>query len=236
VQAIRAQLPPPSRLLVPLGLLLLALLAGGCANTTTFQGAQGQVRQGADQTVLLMPRDVELSLLTTGGLHEPNAAWTDTARRNVDAALGQVYEQDGARLEDHPAHVQLVKLHQAVGQSILLHKFQPGFQLPVKGERFDWSLGEDSRALKQAYGADYALFVHFRDSFSSGGRVAAKVLLALLVGAHIQGGQQAGFASLVDLDSGRIVWFNRLVSGAGDLREPDSARAATESLLTDLPI
>ena len=36
--------------------------------------------------------------------------------------------------------------------------------------------------------------------------------------------------------SGEIVWFNRLFKETGDLRKPDSAQDATESLLTKLPL
>ncbi len=50
------------------------------------------------------------------------------------------------------------------------------------------------------------------------------------------GGQQVGFASLVDLETGDIVWFNRLVSGVGDLRTAEPARAAVDDLLADFPL
>ena len=89
--------------------------------------------------------------------------------------------------------------------------------------------------MREAYGADYALFVFFRDSFATAGR-AALIFVGALFGAHVQGGQQIGFASLVDLNSGDVVWFNRLFSGAGDLREADKAESATKTLLDNLPL
>ena len=72
-------------------------------------------------------------------------------------------------------------------------------------------------------------------AFSSSGRVALAVVGALL-GVAVQGGQQVGFASLVDLRNGNVVWFNTLLSQYGDLREPESAASATEDLLDELPI
>ena len=46
--------------------------------------------------------------------------------------------------------------------------------------------------------------------------------MALLKG--LAGGSQTGYASLVDLRTGRVVWFNNLARGFGDLREPEPAR------------
>jgi hypothetical protein len=47
---------------------------------------------------------------------------------------------------------------------------------------------------------------------------------------------QQGFASLVDLETGDIVWFNRLFSTTGDLREAGAARESVERLLEGCPV
>jgi hypothetical protein len=57
-----------------------------------------------------------------------------------------------------------------------------------------------------------------------------------LLGIGMPGGIQVGYASLVDLETGQVVWFNRLARGTGDLREPDSAAETVEALLTDFPV
>ena len=44
------------------------------------------------------------------------------------------------------------------------------------------------------------------------------------------GGQQVGFASLVDLNSGQVVWFNRLARETGDLRTADEAAETDKAL------
>ena len=61
------------------------------------------------------------------------------------------------------------------------------------------------------------------------------IAAAILFGVNVEGGTQLGFASLVDLRTGDIVWFNRLVSKYGDLRSPERARAAVQNLLADMP-
>jgi len=61
-------------------------------------------------------------------------------------------------------------------------------------------------------------------------------MTAAILGVGVPGGRQISFASLVDLDTGDIVWFNFLVSGTGDLRDPNSARDSVDSLLAGFPL
>jgi hypothetical protein len=44
-----------------------------------------------------------------------------------------------------------------------------------------------------------------------------------------------GFASLVDLETGNVVWFNRLARAAGDLRTEPAARETIQTLIAGLP-
>jgi hypothetical protein len=57
-----------------------------------------------------------------------------------------------------------------------------------------------------------------------------------LLGVSIRGGIQAGYASLVDLKTGQILWFNRMVNASGDLREEDVAQKSVENLLDKFPV
>jgi hypothetical protein len=52
----------------------------------------------------------------------------------------------------------------------------------------------------------------------------------------VPGGQQVGFGSLVDLRTGDLLWFNRLINPAGDLRTPEPAMKAVDTLLVQLPL
>jgi hypothetical protein len=74
-----------------------------------------------------------------------------------------------------------------------------------------------------------------RDSYASPERVAASIALAFIGIGIAPGGAQVGYASLVDLQSGQVVWFNRLLRGYGDLREPTPARESIDALLTGFP-
>ena len=222
-----------------LAVAVIGLALSACAQTRSFVQEDPSRQPAPGARVLIMPPDVEVSELTAAGLLEPNAAWTAAAEANIDSALESVLGEFGAKavrfnpngnLIRKPEVSQLIKLHGAVGGSILLHQYINGLQLPNKNGRFDWTLGKDAAIVGKAYKARYALFVFFRDSFSSGARMALNVI------AGTSGGQQVGFASLVDLTDGDIVWFNVLHSTTGDLREAEAAREASRTLLSELPL
>lgn len=123
-----------------------------------------------------------------------------------------------------------------MGLTIIKHKLLPNkiFELPTKQDKFDWTLGRETTVFRQD-DADYGLFVYIRDSYTSAGRVALIVVAAILrVG--VSGGQTSAFASLVDLRTGDVVWFNLLGSGSANLRTAETAREAMKELLTDLPL
>ena len=115
-----------------------------------------------------------------------------------------------------------------------MHQYNPMLKLPGKNGQFDWTLGPEVRFLKDKYEADYVLFVYLRDSYASTGRKVAFVVAAAF-GIGIPLGQQIGFASLIDLDTGEIAWFNRLDRGVGDLRTDEAATKSVEILLSNFP-
>lgn len=211
-------------LLLPLPALAQARLAEGFAHLPE------------NASVAVMPIDVELFSISAGGVLEPQAEWTTKAHDNLkQALLGRKGSASFREVpEDGDDQVEnLNRLHGAVGDAISMHHIGP-FKLPTKEGKLDWSLGEDALAIRTKTGADYALFTFVRDSYVSGGRVAAMMVAALL-GVALPGGAQVGYASLVDLSTGNVVWFNRLLRVSGDLREPDKAQETLKALLTEFP-
>jgi hypothetical protein len=85
--------------------------------------------------------------------------------------------------------------------------------------------------------------MHAEDQVASTGRIALGVLgiAGCFVGfcaPNIGGGGQFAYASLVDLRTGEVVWFNVLQTGSqiagikmGDMRTPDGAAQLVERLL-----
>jgi hypothetical protein len=190
-------------------------------------------------TVAIMPADIELFSISGGGVLEPKADWTEAGLKHFKAALLAKNLKLGLRTvalaeKDADELAEVNALHAAVASAIALHHFGH-LGLPTKDGKLDWSLAEAVRPVKQATGADYALFSWVRDSYASGERTAAIIGMALL-GVGMPGGQQIGYASLVDLNTGQVVWFNRLARQSGDLREPDPAAETVEALLTEFPV
>lgn len=222
--------------------LVAAVALGGCAAPVQRQAKQLRREAGQLPAVVVMPLDVELAEMSAGGLLEPKAEWTDAALKNMHAALEAAaktykvklidYRPEQGTAEDQALSRELVRLHRAVGSAILVHQYIPGQELPSKAGKFDWSLGPEVAAIAQSQKADYALFLFVRDSYASAGRVGVIVVAALL-GVGVPGGAQIGFASVVDLKTGDIVWFNRLARAEGDLRTPEAAAETVKVLVSD---
>lgn len=232
--------------------LALGMTAAGCVQTRQYADVQFTPPQG-DYDLLMMRPDVTVNSLTTGGMAEPRADWTEQARANVIAALqAQQGEHGGkvkvlARRDELPgvseeAVADLERLHSAVGNSIVFHRYL-GAGLPTKrGKGLDWTLGSDALELGRKTGYDYALFLYAEDNIASGGRTALQVLgiAGCVVGfcAPSGGNNQLAYASLVDLRTGEVVWFNVLQTGSqlpgvtfGDIRKREGAALMVERLI-----
>lgn len=240
------------RAIVALG---TAVTLSACVQTKQYADVEFAPPQG-DYKLLVMRPDVSVGSVTTGGMVEPRADWTEQSRANLLAALraqqagrgGDVLileKRDGltAMGVDADTVAELERLHYAVGSAIATHRYS-GAYLPTKrGRGLDWTLGADAVALGRKTGYDYALFLHAEDSFASTGRVALQVLGAAgcIVGfcaPNIGGGGQFAYASLVDLRTGEVVWFNVLQAGTqvaginmGDIRKPEGAAQMVDRLL-----
>ena len=236
--------------------LALALTASvslsACVQSRQFADVDFAPPQG-DYRLLVMRPDVTVGSMTTGGMVEPRADWTEQARANVIAALKAENAERGGRttiLERRNALpgisadtvAELERLHAAVGQSIALHKYM-GAYLPTKRRKgLDYTLGEQAVELGRKTGHDYALFLHAEDAIASTGRTAIQVLgvAGCFIGfcAPSGGSNQMAYASLVDLRTGEVVWFNVLQTGSqlpgvkfGDLRSPEGAAQMVERLI-----
>jgi hypothetical protein len=190
-------------------------------------------------SVAIMPADIELFSISGGGVLEPKADWTELGAKHFKEALLAKNAKLGLRTvevaeKDADDFAEINALHAAVARSIALHHFG-AFALPTKEGKLDWSLADAVRPVKQATGADYALFSWVRDSYTSSERAAAMIGLALL-GIGVAGGAQVGYASLIDLNNGQVVWFNRLARASGDLREAEKAAETVDTLLADFPV
>jgi hypothetical protein len=235
-------------------LALAACVAlSACVQTRQYADVQFTPPEG-DYKLLVLRPDVTVGSLTTGGMVEPRAEWTDQARANIIAALRAQQASRGGNItiiehrnalpgvpEQELADVE--RLNFVVDESIVEHKYL-GDYLPTKrGRGLDWTLGSDAVRLGQKTGYDYALFLHAEDQVASTGRIALGVLglAGCIVGfcaPNVGGAEQLDYASLVDLKTGEVVWFNVVDAASqvpgikfGDLRTPQGAAQMVERLL-----
>lgn len=192
--------------------------------------------------ILVFRPDVKVGEQSTGGMNEPNADWTDAARKNIADALtaaqvarggevkflGDLDGADGKLLADYRA------LFRTVTDAVVTHKLFAGNRLPTKRAEFNWTLGPGVARLGAVGGGDYGLLVFTNDSYGSAGRKAAQIV-GLMFGVGMTSGVHIGYAGLVDLKTGELVWINADVAMGGDVRDVEGAKKRVGQLLEDFP-
>src|SRR3982751_2021734 len=113
--------------------LAASVALGGCVQTRQYADLQFTPPQG-DYKLLVLRPDVTVGSLTTGGMVEPRADWTDQARTSIVGALKAQEAPKGGKVlfverrnelaGIEPQEVADVeRLNFAVAQSIVLHKY-----------------------------------------------------------------------------------------------------------------
>ncbi len=229
--------------------LLAALVAQpAAAQEHTAVKAGFTLPANSGKKILLFRPSVRVGAQSTGGLFEPNGDWTDQARANIEtalatrqAALGNTVVAAPAALGDEARLVEEYQsLFSALSQAVIEYQFFRGNRLPTKKKDnkagvFDWSLGSGVAALPGAKDADYALFLYNKDAHGSTGRKILQVLALLGPGVAIKSGEHAGFAGLVDLKTGDVLWLNADMAMGGDVRTADGAQKRVGQLLEEFP-
>lgn len=230
---------------------LRVLVAAAAIMLLSPQAAQAKVNvaqgfsfpQDKEVRIIVFRPDIKVGSLGVGGIEEPNAEWTEQARKNLMAALQANRQIGGNQLsflaeqegENAITVADYQSLFRAVSSSVVTHKVS-GAKLPTKKNKFDWTLGPGAAKLGEIGGGDYALFIHTHDSYGTAGRKVTQVLMAGLFGVAVRAGIHVFYAGLVDLKSGNLVWFNVDHAAGGDPRDPDGAAIRVSNILTGMPV
>lgn len=194
--------------------------------------------------VVLFRPDVWVGEQSTGGLPEPNADWTAQSRTLLEAELGRRLAGFSATVvaEPDPSSAQsgTIIAHRAlfrsVAASVLVHQLFKGDRLPTrKNKAFDWTLGEGLQPVAENTGARYGLFVSTEDQYGSVGRKVFQALAGGVFGVAVSSGVHTGYAGLVDLRTGNLVWINADAKMGGDVREEAGMRKRVSQLLEGMP-
>ena len=226
-----------SRLLV----IFLFFFIYSCSTFNTEPKYTIRVFTQDNPKILLMPVDIEICELTLAGMCEPSASWTQNSRENIITSFEEILNKRNAILKKYNMNeqqndeiIQVIKLHTQIGQEIINNEYGP-HELPTKKE-FNWTLGKKVKLLKKKYKSDYAIFIFFRDQYSSTERVIYNIVTAVLFPGIIPiGGSQIAFASLVNLNNGEITWFNGYYRSFGDVRDLENARDTVNKLFEEFP-
>ena len=226
--------------------LCLALLApNGAAQEKTGIKEGFSLKPGTARIILMRP-SIRVGSESTGGMFEPNADWTAQARENIERELTAVQKSLGnevVRIEDGPAGAdpvidQYSRLFGAVAHAVIEYQFFSGNRLPTKKrdkKALNWGMGPGLEKLASLQNADYALFIWTHDAYGSTGRKLFQAAAILAVGFLVTSGEHQGYAGLVDLRTGELVWLNADWSMGGDVRTPEGTRKRVRQLLEDFP-
>jgi hypothetical protein len=226
---------------------LMVSVAAACTSTQTRVTKALPERPTPGTGILVLKPDIELSLLTASGLAEPNSQWSREATGHIQRSLTTIlqgrqhrfvaFDTDG--IVSGRAN-QILRLHDAVATSILALNYGL-LSLPTKpSSNFDWTVGpgaaELARVAPSGSDAKYALVVFGRGAYSSGGRWAMAIIGGALGASVPMGGQQI-YASLIELQTGKVVWFNVATAGPqDDMRKPEGAQGLITTLMKDVPL
>ena len=235
------------RLLVPIA---MTVLLAGCKSThvrTTPDFNETVSLEG--KTLVMVEPSIQLYQMQASGVLEPKADWTRKAREYFVVAVNEFLKTKNAKLApdyyapaDMPAEArvrQVLALNQSVMSTIFQHSYMH-VPLPTRGTKrrkpLSWTVGPGVQEIAKVTGADYMLALQISDSYTSKGRAAMMLLGVALQVALLQGGTQGGVASLIDLKTGEVVWFNVMTDQMGDMRDQDGATETAQRLLKGLPL
>jgi hypothetical protein len=227
-------------------MLMATICSPAIAQERTALKAGFNLKPGTVRIMLMRP-SINVGAQSTGGLFEPNAEWTEQAKANMHIALEKLqarlgnevvvapeaYGEDARNVREHMA------LFAAVSQAVIEYQFFVGNRLPTKkrdnkADVFDWSLGEGVATLPGVKDADYGLFIYNRDAYGSTGRKVLQIV-AMFGGVGVTSGEHVGYAGLVDLKTGDLLWLNADGAMGGDVREKDGSEKRVAQLLEEFP-
>lgn len=220
------------------------ILAGGAHAQEKTGNKPGFTLAPGSAKIVLMRPSIQVGEQSTGGLAEPNADWTAQAREYLSKAIAGTQGQLGNSVADYAEPVgdqaaltaEYQALFAAVANSVIEFQFFPGNRLPTKkrANSFEWTLGKDIGQLPGLAGADYALFITTNDQYGSTGRKMLQIFAAM-GGVGVTSGVHVGFAGLVDLRTGDLVWLNADLQMGGDVRTEDGAQRRVAQLFEGFP-
>jgi hypothetical protein len=226
-------------------LLSSLLILTGCV-TSTVETQNAASLSNTDFTgvskVVLVPIKVEVKESGIGSL-EKLPERSELATRIVHDELRAAFSKNGQIevVEYTPINSeQVAQLDEYVGlyQRVAGAAESIQYMGPAWKNRsdFDYTLGDGLAYLRDATGADKAIFVYGEDIVSSSGK-KAMAIAAMFVGVGVNpGGVAVLHVGLVDLNNGHLLWSNSSASQGLSLDDNESVQKALVDILKTNPI
>jgi len=233
-----------------LGIVVLALLLGGCASGPGYKlhyTLKDDPGARPIKSAVLLPVNVDVSELSLGGTVEEVPEWSEQAEDNVRKAVlfvrdttenkvfvrqvdsSSLEPEERKKLEEH------LELFTVVASNALWTELPGNSAWQFKQEHFDYTIGDGMSFLKDKYDIDAGLIVVGEDVISTSGRKTAAVVGAIF-GVGLPMGHTVLVGGLVDFKTGDILWLNHVIqTGALDLRDAEDARNFALSLMSGYP-
>lgn len=218
----------------------IILLLAACTSTSPSLAPEITEPVARGSTILLLRPEIACHEVQTGGrLARPD--WTARAEASVQAALdGYMRERETTLVAFDP--VSFSPEERAAQEAAVQSLTRLGLARTPETSRNVMLNPLELAPLRDAYGADYALAIFLEESYQSLSHIAMRYSLGMIFGpvwAPMPATGQSGFASLTDLETGKVVWSNVIATPGEtltDIRDPAKARRAIDKLMQDCPI
>jgi len=213
----------------------------------TVQAAASPAASAAPK-ILILP--AEFTVLQRGvATLEPVPKWTEDAQRNLAESARRVLAADGRfiivdtppigtdREAELTEHIELFKV---IGLQLDDVVKRGGKAWEETRRAADYRVGPGLHFLKELTGANYAFLLAGAEIRQTGGSVFMQLLLAGAGVVTISGGTYM-FAGIIDLDTGRVIWFGSQLGmqafgiGGADARSSSGADAALAKIIKTYP-
>lgn len=193
--------------------------------------------------ILILPADVLVRELSAGGMLEKVPEWTKQSSENLTQAMAELGKSSGKFvIADLPALTpeeqekidQVISTFMTVGVTAHNMLLMGGDAWAHKRKEFDYTLGPGLAFLKQKTGADAAILMAGDDIVSTGGRKAAMIFAAAF-GIGLPAGRSVALSSVVDLETGNLLWMHFDQSMAKDLKDFASAKEMVAEIMAKYP-
>lgn len=214
-----------------------AFAAGNHTHYTLLE----EPRKTFPKKFVVLPLDVEVLIMSAGGVIEKTDSYTQQARSNFDkslqthlstskkfqtVALPTLTSAERVEIDDYLAVYDVV-----ASQAFRLAGFGPAWQ--HKAKHFDYTLGSGLKFIREKTGADAAVVFIGRDVMSSAERKAA-VIFAAVLGVGLPLGFSYMTVGVVDLETGDLLWTNQK-QGLSDFIDANAALKMVDEVLGDYP-